>query len=98
MGPLSVSQESAGSRPRRLASGDRAPPIYCGLWLSRQQNCLYLDAHTEKTTSDSRPSLVSSAPTAMGIRIVARLDVGVRFDAQAQVFVSYAPALRIYSQ
>jgi len=34
----------------------------------------------------------------MGIRIVARLDVGVRFDAQAQVFVSFAPALRIYSQ
>ena len=34
----------------------------------------------------------------MGIRIVTRLDVGIRFDAQAHVFVSYAPALKIYSQ
>ena len=27
-----------------------------------------------------------------------RMDVGVRFDVQTRVFVSYAPALKIYSQ
>jgi predicted RNase H-like HicB family nuclease len=34
----------------------------------------------------------------MKIEITAQLDVGVRWDAQAQVFVSYAPALELYSQ
>ena len=34
----------------------------------------------------------------MKIQITAQLDVGVRWDEQARVFVSYAPALQLYSQ
>jgi predicted RNase H-like HicB family nuclease len=34
----------------------------------------------------------------MKIQITAQLDVGVRWDEQARVFVTYAPALELYSQ
>ena len=34
----------------------------------------------------------------MKIQIIAQLDVGVRWDEPAHVYVSYAPALELYSQ